>query len=689
MSSAYAEEDADVQLDTISVQGSGQSTTGPVNGLVAERSSTGTKTNTPLVETSQSISVITADQIRQQNALSLNEALRYTAGVIPESRGAISTRFDLFKIRGFDAATYLNGLRLLKMNFVSPQIDPYLLERIDVLKGPTSVLYGQAPTGGMVNQILKMPLAEPSHEVGVDIGNFAYRRAVADLSGPVGKDGTLLYRVAAVGSAGDGQIEDTSAERFAVAPSLTWTPSSQTSLTLTAFYQRDPEANSYAGVPSVGSAVFNPKGVIPRDFNVGEPDIEQFDRTQASLGYRFEHAVDDTLVVRANGQWFGTELDYAGVYGRSLGADNQTLSRSVTYSHDELSSFAFDNQIEKQFDTGALRHTLLVGFDAQAYDGFYNSGTGTAPSINIFNPVYGKAVTMPTLRRTDVDGTQYGLYAQDQIRFGNWIATLAVRQDWAESTTRSTTLQKQNDSAPSTRFGLLYHFDNGLAPYVSYAESFTPLAGTDFNGDAFEPEQGTQYEAGIKYQPPGTDILITAAYFDLTRENLLTSDLAHIGYSVQIGEARSRGFEFEAKAELQDGWSMLAAYTRLDTRYTQDNSGLQGLVPVGVPDDMASLWVHYDVQPDSPLYGLAGAVGVRYIGSSYNTNNTIEIPDVTLFDAELSYDFGKKYAKLDGWRLQINAKNLTDETYLASCYTSTTCAYGYGRTVSAGLYYRW
>jgi len=676
-------------------QGARETAIGPVNGYMARRSATGTKTDTSLLETSQSISVVTRDQIDQQGAMSLNQAVRYTSGVTPESRGAVGTRYDMLKVRGFDAVNYLNGLKLQKMNFVSPQVDPYLLERIEVLKGPASVLYGQSPTGGLLNQIAKRPTNFTFGEVGVRFGNFAHRDLTFDFGGPLDKDGKILYRLTGIGTAEDGQVDQTNSKRFAIAPAVSWLPDPDTSLTLTGLYQNDPSAGSYAGVPAKGSVQFNPLGQIPRNFNPGEPSLEVFKREQSQFGYFFQHRLNDQVTVRSNGQVFGTNQDYGGVFGSSLAANNRTLTRSYSMSHDELTSLAFDNQIETKFATGPLTHTLLTGVDVQSWDGFYRSGTitGTAngvPNLDIFAPIYGLAVKPPPLRRTDVIGTQYGLYVQDEIRFDGWVATIAGRMDWAEINTsvQGLALQTTADQAPTGRAGLLYLFDNGIAPYVSFAQSFSPQSGTNARGTAFDPERGQQYEAGIKYQPPGYNALFTAAIFDLTRENLLTTDLANPTFQVQVGAARSRGVELEAKLSIDKTLNIVASYTYLDTIYTRDNSGLQGLVPVGVPHHMAALWAYYSFAPEV-LDGLSIGAGVRYTGSTFNTTNTIEVPSYTLVDATLNYDLGKLSAPLKGTTFNLNAKNLLDTTYVGACYTSATCAYGFGRTVIAGLRYRW
>jgi iron complex outermembrane receptor protein len=667
---------------------------GPVNGYVATRSATGSKTDTPILENAQSLSVVTRDQIDQQGALSLNQAVRYTAGVTPESRGAVGTRFDLFKVRGFDAVSYLNGLKLQKMNFVSPQVDPYLLERIEILKGPASVLYGQSPTGGLLNQVSKRPTSTPFGEVGVRFGNFNHSDLTFDIGGPVDKDGKVLYRLTGIGQMEDGQVSQTESQRIAIAPSVSWIPDMDTSLTLMGLYQKDPKAGSYAGVPARGSVLANPLNQIPRNFNPGEPSLEVFDREQSQFGFQFSHRINDQLSFRSNGQVFDTKLDYGGVFGVTLGANNRTLTRSYTQSHDELTSLAFDNQLEAKFGAGPFSHTVLLGVDVQSWDGFFRSGTitGTAnvPNIDIFAPVYGLRVASPTLRRTDVMGEQYGIYIQDEIRIDRLVATLAGRMDWADLSTnvQGFAPQKTVDQAPTARASLLYLFDSGVAPYFSFSQSFSPQTGVNVAGRAFDPERGQQYEVGLKYQPVGYNALFTAALFDLTRENLLTTDPQNTSFQIQVGAARSRGLELEGKVSIDKTLNVVASYTYLDTVYTRDNSGLQGLTPVGVPRNMAALWAYYSFAREI-ADGLSIGAGVRYMGSTFNTNNTIEVPSYTLVDATVNYDLGKLAIPLRGLSVNVNGKNLLDTTYVGACYTSTTCAYGYGRTVLAGLKYRW
>ncbi|WP_207483023.1 TonB-dependent siderophore receptor [Arenibaculum pallidiluteum] len=679
-----------IELPTLTVTGQGETALSPVTGYVANQQATGTKTDTPVLETPQSVSIIPADQIRDQNAQTLNQVVRYTAGVTPETRGAVATRYDQLKIRGFDADTYWNGLKLEDIWYAAPQLDPFLMERIEVLKGPSSVLYGQSPAGGLINQVSKRPTATPQNEVGIEIGNNHHLRGTADFSGPIDAGGRFLYRFTAVGLSEDGQIRMTENERVAIAPSFTWRPDADTSLTLLGLYQRDPEGNSYGGVPPQGTVLENPLGKIPVDFYDGDPNFEKFDRRMSSLGYAFDKRLNDALSVRLNGRWLHNEVAYDSIYANGLAPDNRTLFRGIATSREEGDSYALDNQVEGRFSTGAVRHTVLAGFDYQRLDANYAPGFGVAPSLDIFEPVYGIDVTPPPTNRTDVEGNQYGLYLQDQLRLDRFILTLAGRSDWVRTKrTNELGTTRQSDEALTGRAGLTYVFDNGIAPYASYAQSFTPQSGTDFSGRLFEPEEGTQYEIGVKYQPPGLNSLFTAAVFEITRSNLTTADPDHPGFSVQTGEARSRGVELEARVGLTQGLDLIGTYTYLDTEYTRDNGGLEGKRLAAVPRHQASGWAMYRMPEGSALGGLSIGGGLRYTGSTTNDANTFKVPSFTLVDAALSYDLGLLSPKLVGAEVALNAKNLLNNEHVASCYFGDWCAYGYERTVTAGLRYRW
>lgn len=680
------------EIPELAVTGQAETAYSPVQGYVANRSAAGTKTDSFILETPQSLSVVTRDQMDQQNAQTLNGAVRYTAGVTPETRGAIATRYDMLKVRGFDADTYWNGLKLIGNGwYATPQIDPYLLERIEVLRGPTSVLYGQASAGGLINQQSKLPTEETFHELGIEFGNYNHRQLTFDQGGPLNESRTLFYRITGIGREEDGQIEHTRNERIAIAPSLTFRPDSDTTLTLLGLYQYDPYASAYGAVPPQGTALSNANGRISSRFYDGDPNFEKFSRNQISLGYQFEHRLSDAWTLRSNGRWFHLDQEYKSVYSSGLQADGRTLNRATAASSDHMESFAIDNQVQGRFSTGPVRHTVLAGFDYQRMNTDYLTGFGSAPTIDVFNPVYGQTITAPSRYLVNAHSNQYGLYAQEQAHLGGFILTLGGRQDWVNGRTSNLTYgttAETDDSAFTTRVGLTYVFDNGIAPYVSYTESFVPQSGTDAGGNPFDPERGRQYEAGIKYAPPGTNALFTAAIFDLTRQNLLVYD-SSTGYSKQSGEARSQGVELEAKFSLTNSLDVTASYTYLDTVYTRNSDPTQGKHLAAVPSHQGSAWAYYTIRQGA-ADGLSLGAGARYTGETWSSANDFKVKGVLLADATINYDLGKAIERMAGASVYLNAQNLLDTRYVASCYYgSAWCAYGYGRQVFAGMKYRW
>ena len=688
-----------VQLDTVEVEAGGNnSATGPVQGYVATDSASGTKTDTPLIETPQSISVITRDQMRAQGVDTLAQAYRYTPGINGEPYGA-DARGTFVDIRGFastsDNVLYRDGLSLRGSAFTSfGNIDPYGAERVEVVRGPASVLYGQGDPGGIVNYVSKRPLETPFHEVELGLGNRDYVTGKVDLSGPVNQEKTLFYRLTGLVRDNDTQVDFVSQNRIFVAPAVTWKPNADTSLTVLGHFQRDDNGWDIQFLPAKGTVFPNPNGQIPTSRFTGEPDFDHYGPTQYSAGYLFEHRATEVWTVRQNARFQHFENnDQSGVFGNGgpgfgLRPDDRTYVRYGDFGASQLDAFVIDNQAQAKFGTGPLRHTLLLGLDFANY-GFHDLGRSMdgAKDLDIFNPVYGSVITPGAwYQNTQQDQQQTGLYAQDQIKLGNWVLSMGFRQDWAKTTTderRGKFVTEQSDDALTGRIGLLYKFDNGIAPYVSYATSFLPQLGTTLDGAPFKPETGEQYEAGVKYQPPGWNAFVTLAAFDLTRQNTLTVDPNNPNFSVQTGETNSRGIEAEVSASLASGWDIKAAYTFTDIRVTESNDGLEGSVPYGVPKHRVALWADYTIR-SGQYSGLGFGGGLRYQSSSYgNDINTFKVPGFWVADAVVHYDWQQ-------WRFAVNARNLFDETYVASCYdTHFGCFYGERRTVVASARYRW
>lgn len=667
-------------LDPVNVEG--ENARGPVKGYVASRSATATKTDTPLLETPQSISVVTRDQMEAQGALRLEQALRYTPGVSTE--WASDNRTDSYWLRGLSATAYLDGLALRGGSYSTWRIDPYALERVEVLRGPSSVLYGQNAPGGLVNQVSKRPSAQPVNEAQLSIGSFSHRQAAVDVGGAVTADGKLLGRLVAVARDSEAQVDFAEDDRLLLAPSLTWKPSADTTLTLLGHAQRDRTDSTVGFLKKEGTALPNPNGKIPSSRFAGEPNFDQFDTDQAALGYELEHRLDDGLTLRQNARLSRLDMKYKTVYASSYLPDMRTMRRVAMLSDSATVVGQIDNQAQFRFSHGPVEHTVLVGLDHLSSRNSEIYAAGAAPNIDIYNPVYGAAVATPATSVSRVQRlSQTGLYAQDQIKFNkHWGLTLGGRQDWAEARyvdRFAGTTARRDDSAFTGRAGLVYLSDSGVTPYVSYSQSFLPVSTADARGRILEPETGRQYEIGVKYQPPGGESYVAAALFDLKRRNVVTYDLITFA-PTQTGEVRSRGAELEVKLNLLRDFNLLAAYTYQDVEVTKSTAADLGKRPPTIPEQTASLWADYTFA-EGPLTGLGLGAGVRHTGYTYgDTRNTFKVPGVTLADAALHYDWGAT-------RLALNANNLFDKEYVASCWGS--CYFGPRRTVVATLRHRW
>lgn len=608
----------------------------------------------------------------------------------PEPFG-IEPRFTNLRIRGFDAATtglYRDGLVLSNPGFaVSYNLEPWGAERIEVPRGPASTLYGQVNPGGLVNYISKLPAREPLRVLDLEFGNHDRVQGRFDLAGPLGEK--FAYRVTGLVRDAETQIDFVPFDRVYLAPALTWEPSPGTRLTVLGFHQQDDTMNSQA-LPAPGTLEANPNGEVPIERFTGEPDVDAVDRTEFALGYLFEHEASDSITVRQRLRVHDLDLNDTVVFSNGIAADLRTIDRGVFGNFGEIEALTLDNQVQAHFTHGSFEHTLLIGVDYQDIDARSKQSFGAAPSIDIFDPVYGAPVTLPAPFRDDViEREQLGVYVQDQIRFaGRWILSGGLRYDDAAAETESRltgVTTKQDDKEVTTRVGLVYVSELGLAPYFSYAESFLPSSGTDAAGRPFEPEFGRQFELGVKYQPPGTRSFLTAAVFEVERRDVVETDPATF-LQVQTGEIRSRGVELEAVASFDFGLDLLASYTYLDTEITESANPLEiGNRLRQIPDHMASLWAAYRFRRGG-LPGLELGAGVRYQGENFGDNrNSVEVPDYTLADASVHYQWR-------ALRLGLNVHNVFDNEHAASCFVrggANFCTFGETRTVRGTIGVRW
>ncbi|WP_374981608.1 TonB-dependent siderophore receptor [Pseudomonas solani] len=675
--------DGTLDLSQIDISASGQqSAFGPVSGYVATAAGTATKTDTPIIETPQSISVVTRDQITDIHAQSLRDVLGYTAGVIATEADDRLT--DTFVLRGFQisGSTFRDGMRYMSNIYDGTQ-EPYGMERVEVLRGASSVLFGQAAPGGIINVVSKLPTREELHEIKAETGSNDRHQLATDHGGAL--TDTLSYRFTALQRRSDTTTDHVPDDRTYIAPSLTWQPDDATSLTLLASYQKSRTAYVY-GLPAEGTVLPNPNGHISRHTFTGEPGYDKSVITAWDIGYRFEHAFNDDLKVRQNLRYFESENDMPSVWLDSfIDPQMTTVARGAQDRVDDSRNFVVDTQLEARFHHQRVEQTVLAGVDygdrhlqTDRYD--YD-----LTPLNVFNPVYGGTFTArgPAPFSSRNRTRQSGIYLQDQIKFDEkWVLLLGGRQDWAkqkEDALYGNDRSRQDSDAFTTRVGLVYLADNGLAPFVSYSESFEPQAGRSRAGQDFDPTEGEQYEIGIRYQPPGSNALYSAALYQLTRSNVLTTDPVNTNFQVQTGEIRSRGLELEAKADIGSNASVNASYAYTQAEVTKSNSGNEGQKTGGMPRNMFSVWGDYRFGQVGPGELRAGT-GVRYVDEVPGLFSTrIVAPSYTLVDAMLGYAMGP-------WDLTLNVTNLTDEDYLSYTYAAF---YGAERQVTAGVAYRW
>ena len=675
---------------------------GSTEGYNATHSQVATKTSMPLVETSQSVSVVTRQQIDDQGSQTVAQAMRYTPGVLTNPYGA-THRYDYVAMRGFNDGSvdniYVDGLKSMGDNgtYSTMQVDPYFLERIDILKGPSSVLYGRSSPGGLVALTTKKPLFSAYHQVQATVGTQGQRGMGFDFSGPVDEDQRIAYRLTGLADASDTQFDHNKEERYAIAPAISVDFSEDTSLTLQAYLQHDPNGGYHGGNPADG--MLHPRnGLRLSDhFFEGETGIDSYERTQQSFSYQFEHRFNDIFTARQNFRYQDSDVSMDQVYSAGWAdAESNILNRAYTGGDERLHSYIIDNMLQAEFFTGAAKHTLLMGTDYQRRKADVEWRYGTVNPLDAGNPQYGNGnLQLLGENRYQRRLQQTGVYLQELVELDQWRFSLGLRQDWvkvSEQNRDSDTKVNDQRSKFTTRAGVLYLFEDGIAPYVSYSESFNPNTVSDQDGRPLAPTEGTQWEAGIKYQPSGSDNLFTASVFRIEQENLASKQPNEDFYRA-VGQVRSQGLELEAHVQLSDSLKLLGGYTFTDIEYSKSMPSLvsgnldnKGNSPTQAPKQMLSLWADYNFHQGA-LDGLRLGGGVRYVGYSWvDAENSMKVPSYTLFDASVGYDLGK--VGLTGVDVRLNANNLTNESYITSCASLNYCYMGEERNVSATLSYQ-
>ncbi|MCQ4317787.1 TonB-dependent siderophore receptor [Stutzerimonas zhaodongensis] len=679
---------------------------GPDFGYKAAKSLTASKTSTPLSETPRSVSVVTRKRIEDQKSQSLTDVLGYVPGIFaPPFAAGDGLAGDLFFIRGFNATDYgygllRDGLRV-QGNRYDTTSEPYGLERVEVFRGPTSILYGENAPGGLVNLVSKRPTEVSQGEVQLSYGSNDRRQLNVDVGGPINESSNILGRVVMVGRVADTQVDHVQDDRLYIAPSLSFNFDEFNTLTLLSTYQKD-RTKLELGLPAAGTLLSNPNGKLDTDTFLGNEDWNTFEREVWTAGYEFTHRFNDDWQFRQNSRYmqsriqrnetWPTSLNNAG-FGTTVGMTAyDRYNKSITYS--------LDNQLEGKFDIGAVQYTLLLGasFDRTSFNQDWSAGP--VPSIDVFNPVWTREPTTPfTIQNSQLDQQMTGLYSQIQSKYENWILLLGGRFDSVDSQYRN----KRDATSPVSNVesnldytdrdftwqtGVMYEFDNGLSPYVSYSTSFVPVQQTSSSSGPLDPITAEQYEVGLKYEPKGWNTMFTAAVFDLRKENDVYFESAVNDYR-QIGESRSKGVELEVNSDINANLNITAAYTYTDARITKDAPGslLEDRQMTGVPRNQASVWANYRFL-DGALRGLRLGGGVRHFDSTFGYTaerlyGTLDTGDVTLVDAAIGYEIDKN------WSVDLNAKNVFDQEYVAGCNNAGRCYWGDERTLLGTVSLRW
>lgn len=721
--SVYAQAAVEPKEDTITVTAAPapqESAWGPAATIAARQSATGTKTDTPIQKVPQSISVVTAEEMALHQPKSVKEALSYTPGVAVGTRGASNT-YDYLIIRGFAADgqsqnNYLNGLKMQGNFYNDAVIDPYMLERAEIMRGPVSVLYGKSSPGGLLNMVSKRPTTEPLKEVQFKAGTDSLFQTGFDFSDALDDDGVYSYRLTGLARSANAQQKGAEEQRYAIAPAFTWRPNDKTNFTFLSYFQNEPETGYYGWLPKEGTVEPLPNGKrLPTDFNEGAKN-NTYSRNEKMIGYSFDHEFNDTFTVRQNLRFAQNKVSQKSVFGYGMCSDplyssnpssspcanvpqsqwGHTLTRQYVIDNEKLENFSVDTQLQSKFATGSVDHTLLTGVDFMRMRNDIDSWFGYAGSVapsDIYNLDrsdfdFGAHPNPSGPYRVLLKQKQTGLYVQDQAQWDKVLVTLGGRYDWADQSSFNRDYgnkSERDDKEFTWRGGVNYLFDNGVTPYFSYSESFEPASQTDANGDLFAPSKGKQYEVGVKYVPEDRPIVVTGALYQLTKTNNLMADPNGSLFSVEGGEIRARGVELEAKAALSASVNLVGSYTYTDAEYTTDTN-YKGNTPAQVPKHMASLWADYTFF-DGPLSGLTLGTGGRYTGSSYgDPANSFKVGSYTVVDALVRYDLAR--VGMAGSNVALHVNNLFDREYVASCFNTYGCFWGAERQVVATATFR-
>ena len=632
------------------------------------------------LETPQSVSVVTREQMESRQITNMQQALQTVAGVSPVNFGRRG--FDDINIRGFRSTESILIDGLVQSPGMWTRLTPYGYERFEVLKGAASVLYGQVQPGGIVNAVSKRPKRDALSEVGVEVGSFGQRTLQADINRPLNESGKAAFRINAQVSNSDDPTDFVYRRDRWIAPSLSLDLGPQTDLVLFATYSQSNWLRQQ-GVTPYGTVLPNRNGPVRTTLYTGDPSFGGYDIESTSVGYALEHRISPQLTLRQNVRYESEKGNGNFVSNLTLQANQRLQNRQATRQYLDDDMLATDTSLLSQFAALGVQHRLVTGLDARTSHSWQGQRRCTIGALDVFNPVYGVSTACPTAYTSNAPEklSVMGLYAQEQIKFNpQWTALVGLRRDWSDNqiddhlANRQT---RQKDSATTLSAGLVYEFTPGWAAYTSYGESFLPVAGTNFGGSPFVPETGKQWEAGLKYEAPNGGLTGSLALFDLKRRNVTTADAANTGFNVQTGEQRARGLELEVGAELLRSLKLTGAYTYTDTKVTSDsNAAIVGLPLNLTPRHTLALWATYKL-PQMPQITLGA--GARYVSEQVGSY-PFTLPAYTVADLSIGYA-GSNY------RITAGVKNVFDKAYYDGAINANVVSPAMPRSFNVGLTY--
>ncbi|HHP7231829.1 MAG TPA: TonB-dependent siderophore receptor [Xenococcaceae cyanobacterium] len=659
---AVATETPDEKIEVIAT-GEGED-----NDYVVEEATTATRTDTPLKDIPQSIQVVPQQVIEDQQANRLEDVLRNVSGV--SAGDSFGDSVERFVIRGFaQDTTLVNGFRQGAFGQGLPSVER--LERVEVLKGPASILYGNLEPGGVVNLVTKKPLSEPFAETTVELGNFGLFQTGFDFSDAVDSDKKLLYRLNANFEVSDGFRDfDQDTTRVSLTPTISWQIGENTDLLIDFNYLN--QANPFdRGIVAIGDDVAD----IPFDRIFQQPD-DEYELEQISASYQLEHRFSDRWKLRNSFRLVSADSSNFTLDSIFID-DSGILERGFRRNDDLNENYSLQTNVVGEFNTGKVEHQLLFGVDFDRSTGVGRQGRLPDDPVFLIDIFTLEADPVPDIEPEDltlfvrdenIRADLIGIYLQDQISVGKKVKFLVGGRldifdqetiDFADDLT-----SEQSQERFSPRVGLVYQPIEPISLYASYSTSFNPdpFNSTTVTGEVLEPSTGTQYELGVKGEFLDGNLTTTLAFYQIDRENFATTDPDNPDFSIAAGEVRSRGIELDIVGEILPGWNIIAAYAYTDAEITEDNDFPVGNTLENVPENSASLWTTYQIQ-QGKLQGLGFGAGVFFVGDRQgDLDNTFTLPSYVRTDAALFY-------RRDNWQANLNFQNLFDVDYIRSSET--------------------